>query len=52
MHVILIGNPLEGFHTVGPYDDYEDAEAAANRYSPASETWITPVKTMDEFANG
>ncbi len=50
MHVVLCGNPVEGFSVYGPFKTYDDAAAwtDADNHSDL-ETWIMPLHGEDEI---
>lgn len=48
MYVIMSGNLGEGFKAIGPYEDFDDAAAAADKFYLVSDTWIMQVTPPDE----
>lgn len=50
MHVVIIGNPLEGFKVYGPFKTYDDAAAWTDDATRSHmETWIMPLHGEDEI---
>ena len=50
MHVVIIGNPLEGFKVYGPFKTYDDAAAWTDDASRSHlESWIMPLRGEDEI---
>lgn len=44
-HIIITGNPVEGFEYVGPFDSIEEADAASDRLD--DQWWIAPLVSPD-----
>ncbi len=38
-HIIIFGNPVDGFEYVGPFDDAEAANEYAERYLSGGNDW-------------
>ena len=50
MHVVIIGNPLEGFTVYGPFKTYDDAAAWTDDATRSHlESWIMPLLGEDEI---
>jgi hypothetical protein len=48
MHIIIIGNPVDGFEYIGPFKTGEDAVAWANQDANIDgEWWIAPLEAKD-----
>lgn len=43
-YIVIVGNPVQGFSYVGPYDDPNDAAEAALEYSEA-DWWVSKLIT-------
>jgi hypothetical protein len=43
--ILIIGNPIDGFHHYGPFETHEDALEAAESNEYGHEWWIAPLKT-------
>ena len=50
MHVVLVGNPVDGFKVYGPFKTYDDAAAwTDDPIHSHMETWIVPLHGKDEL---
>lgn len=51
MHVILHGNPVDGFEIIGPFTTGEDAVDWASRHEHQFENswWIAPLRAKEEI---
>ena len=50
MHVVIIGNPLDGFKVYGPFNTYDHAAAWTDDETRTHlETWIVPLHGEDEI---
>jgi hypothetical protein len=50
MHVVIIGNPVEGFKVYGPFKTYDDAAAWTDDATRSHlESWIMPLLGEDEI---
>lgn len=43
MHVVLVGNPVDGLTIYGPFDTGEDASTWADDYVSSDAWWIAPL---------
>lgn len=43
MHVIMTGNPVDGFNHFGPFDTHEEAVKFIDQQSDEIEVWVVPV---------
>jgi hypothetical protein len=43
MHVVIIGNPVDGFSIYGPFKTAPDAVAWAQQEREGEEYWIAPL---------
>lgn len=41
-HLVMAGDPLQGWQALGPFFDFDEADAWANKYV-SGETWILPL---------
>jgi hypothetical protein len=50
MHVVLIGNPVDGFKVYGPFKTYDHAAVWTDDPTRSHmETWIVPLHGEDEI---
>lgn len=42
-HIIVTGNPVEGFEFIGPFDSDVDAARYGNEDPDMEEWWISPL---------
>lgn len=49
MHIVIIGNPVDGFQYIGPFKTGEDAIAWADRDADIdADWWIAPLEAKDQ----
>ena len=50
MHVVLVGNPVDGIEVYGPFNTYDHAAAWTDDEARSHlETWIVPLHGEDEI---
>lgn len=49
MHIVITGNPVDGFSIYGPYATKDEAIAAADNANLETEWWIAPLESPDEL---
>ncbi len=42
-HVIMTGNPVDGFQLYGPFDTHEEADEFVTAEADGIELWVLPV---------
>lgn len=49
MHVLLVGNPIDGFRVIGPFKTADHAiEAGEGPSSVGDDWWIAPLEAPEE----
>lgn len=49
MHIIIIGNPVDGFNYIGPFKTAADAAAWAGQDANIdADWWLAPLEAKDE----
>ncbi len=48
MHIILVGNPVDGVTALGPFDTGDDALCYAEDYLRDEDFWVTPLRASLE----
>ena len=49
LHIVVVGNPVDGLTFYGPFKTEQDAIDAADRHT-AEEWWIAPLLELVEHA--
>ena len=42
-YIVIVGNPVEGYSFIGPFDDFEDADDYTILKGIASHSWVSTV---------
>ncbi len=48
MYILITGNPVDGFHFVGPFLEINDANEHAEIFYKNNEWWIAHLKKPEE----
>ena len=48
-HIIVYGNPVDGFSFIGPFDDHESAHEFAEEYKGGVEWWVLTLEEPDSY---
>ena len=51
-YVVMVGNPTEGWHIVGPFDEFADAAEWCESLAYVTDTWVMSLSTPKEETNG
>jgi hypothetical protein len=51
MHIVMTGNPVDGFEVLGPFATYDEASEWAERNDRKFENswWILPLRAQEEI---
>lgn len=48
MHVIMTGNPADGFAVIGPFNNAEEASEYADEHFREEEWWLLPLHAPED----
>jgi hypothetical protein len=48
MHVLIVGNPVDGLKFYGPYKTGDEAIDAGERIDSGSEWWVAKIEELTE----
>lgn len=50
MHMLVVGNPFEGFRFVGPFDSLDDAQEFGEAVFPMMDWWFCELENPASVA--
>lgn len=49
MHIIIIGNPVDGFQFIGPFKTLDDAIEWESNVAIGADWWVAPIETTRAY---
>ena len=47
MHIVMMGNLTEGFHPIGPFEDFDQAADWAGKF--LEQSWVAEVESPKDY---